>query len=698
MAIFDDNDNDSDNRSEFSSYSDSYDESDDEPDEKSEQVFRSNDWLHVANTSVSYKGKHVMRIDESDDEEFGLRSPTNNRSKVLPLLPQLSLRVEPSSLGKRPPSSRPTIDSRPEQDGPFTSGFIVPPTSTAAFPVQDGPTTPTRPYGMMASSAFPSQVSQSPVVEHIHTNLPTLMRGSPNRLTRSTSFSEYSTQGASTTTARVQYQTPSGIAYVPQTAFESAHGQRTPAPLQQHQASHGSFHHRTTPRTLQYHQAVPRALHYHYTNPEPLHYHQTTPGHHTYSSPHGGPVASPTVSSNPTDQYSSTWSSTSATSHVASSNISVTPAHVKSHMVEEVYNVVEDYLKADMDPNRMKAKRLIEEEDLQSSPEWRRLYLTLPLGQLPSVEDCENLAPPRLKILAIVPYRKVLHTSTSDTSVEPATAPTTEQLTPMSKGKATSNSRGKSNSKRAASNKAQTLRANSTTLFCYKKVGEQFHCQLPRIVNNVQMKCTHHPEATYGNNIRKLHLISQHPGVLDAIEYFQTQQKIAQARQQLSDPPTPHTSKRSKTSTANINSFTSLWDENQQDVAVHHLMRLVAVEGVPFSAATSKTLKALCQLLNPRFEFPSTATLKSKLRQAVKRRQGQTVNYIHANVGRGAITADAWTSSHNKRKYLGITFPYMTRDCRLSSVVIGMERIAVAKVTAEILAAAISKVLMFLSF
>lgn len=116
-------------------------------------------------------------------------------------------------------------------------------------------------------------------------------------------------------------------------------------------------------------------------------------------------------------------------------------------MVEEVYDAVEDYLKADPDPNRIKAKKLIEEDDLQSPPEWRLLYRTIPLGQLPSVEDCENLAPPRLKILAIVPYRKVLHTSTPDTSAEPvtepATEPPTEQLTPMSKGKAKSRSRGK---------------------------------------------------------------------------------------------------------------------------------------------------------------------------------------------------------------------------------------------------------------
>jgi hypothetical protein len=78
MAIFDDDNNVSDNGSEFSSYSDSYDESDDEPDDKWEQVSTPNDWLRVANTSMSYKGKNVTRVDESDDEEVGLRSPVSS--------------------------------------------------------------------------------------------------------------------------------------------------------------------------------------------------------------------------------------------------------------------------------------------------------------------------------------------------------------------------------------------------------------------------------------------------------------------------------------------------------------------------------------------------------------------------------------------------------------------------------------------
>ena len=143
-------------------------------------------------------------------------------------------------------------------------------------------------------------------------------------------------------------------------------------------------------------------------------------------------------------------------------------------MVEEVYNAVENYLKADLDPKRIKAKKLIEEEDFESPPKWRLFYRTLPLGQLPSVEDCENLAPLRLKILVIVPYRRVLHTSTPDTSAEPATEPATEQLTPMSKGKAKSKgmakskSKDKSNSKKAASDKTRPSAPTGRHFFVIK--------------------------------------------------------------------------------------------------------------------------------------------------------------------------------------------------------------------------------------
>ena len=35
-------------------------------------------WLRVANTSMSYKGKNVWRVNESDDEEVGPRSPVRS--------------------------------------------------------------------------------------------------------------------------------------------------------------------------------------------------------------------------------------------------------------------------------------------------------------------------------------------------------------------------------------------------------------------------------------------------------------------------------------------------------------------------------------------------------------------------------------------------------------------------------------------
>ncbi|KAG0261282.1 hypothetical protein BGZ95_004258, partial [Linnemannia exigua] len=117
----------------------------------------------------------------------------------------------------------------------------------------------------------------------------------------------------------------------------------------------------------------------------------------------------------------------------------------------------------DSDPTRPAPSKLIE-EDRTSCPEWRQLYLSVPLGSLPSVEDCNNLAPPQLKILAIVPIREVLHTRESNT-------PTVQSISKSQK------------SKKLAPVKAPTLRPNSATLFCYKKVDDKYYCQLPRIVN-----------------------------------------------------------------------------------------------------------------------------------------------------------------------------------------------------------------------
>jgi hypothetical protein len=161
------------------------------------------------------------------------------------------------------------------------------------------------------------------------------------------------------------------------------------------------------------------------------------------------------------------------------------------------------------------------------------------------------------------------------------------------------------------------------------------------------------------------------------------------------NPAPSHGSKKAKTThTHAINSgsaASAMWTHRHQVDVENQLMRLVAVEGQSFGTITSATFKRLCCLLNPAFRFPNIATLQERLRLAVAEKKQRTVNYIHSNIDRGAITADAWTSSHNKRKYLGVTFHYMARDYRLSSVVIGMERILARKVDAQVLTDIIGK-------
>ncbi|KAG0273676.1 hypothetical protein BGZ96_004715, partial [Linnemannia gamsii] len=71
MSIFDEDDSDA--GSEASAYSDSSVESDEElPQGES----NSSNWLRVPNTLSSYKGKNVVRSNDSEDqEEIELRSP-----------------------------------------------------------------------------------------------------------------------------------------------------------------------------------------------------------------------------------------------------------------------------------------------------------------------------------------------------------------------------------------------------------------------------------------------------------------------------------------------------------------------------------------------------------------------------------------------------------------------------------------------
>ena len=261
-------------------------------------------------------------------------------------------------------------------------------------------------------SIIPSQVSQSPIVHHVRASLPALLNGSPTRLNRSASFSNNPAQGAPVTNALAQSPVLSGN--TSQTAFAPTHFQGSPVPL---------YHNQTIPTPLHHNQTTPGSRHYNHTIPAPVYFNQTT-GYYSHYIPQGSPYTNSSAPFHSVDQNSATWSSTPSSSQAASSSISSVPLYqLESHMTEEVYDVVGNYLGNDSDPTRLKARELIEEQDRTSCPERRQLYLSVPLGSLPSVEDCNNLAPPLLKILAIVPIREVLH------KLEPNT-PTAQPVSP----------------------------------------------------------------------------------------------------------------------------------------------------------------------------------------------------------------------------------------------------------------------------
>ncbi|KAG0067196.1 hypothetical protein BGZ89_006372, partial [Linnemannia elongata] len=331
--------------------------------------------------------------------------------------PQQGLRDGAFSLRKRPPSTRPAVDHHIEHSTSFSTANADSPTApTPYYATKDGYTTPARSQSNMASSMLPPQVSQSPI-------------------------------GPTTTVAPVQLQPFSEYAYAPQTAIGPSHFQGSPIPRYPNQTTPGpSQYNQAAFSPHLYNQSTPASYHYNQATPSPHYYNQATSGHHNHSA--------------------------------SSSTTSASSFEVESNMTQEVYDAVGRYLEKDSDPKRIAAKKLLQDEDKTCCPEWRQLYSSIPMGKLPSVEDCNNLAPPKLKVLALVPIRELLHKPESDTP--------TMQPSPKPTGK----------SKKPAPPKLPTLRATSSTLFCYRKIDEEFHCLLPRIVNGVEMACGHHPHAS----------------------------------------------------------------------------------------------------------------------------------------------------------------------------------------------------------
>ncbi|KAG0357484.1 hypothetical protein BGX24_006193, partial [Mortierella sp. AD032] len=211
--------------------------------------------------------------------------------------------------------------------------------------------------------------------------------------------------------------------------------------------------------------------------------------------------------------------------------------------VEDIFARVQSYQEDTNDRMRLDARARHEQEDITSSPQWRNLYRSIPLGELPSPETCESLAPPRLKILATVPFTRILYTR-SNTTTEP-TQPSSTFLPPSTLLPSVDNS------SRSYARKP-TLRSNSTSLFCFEKVDNFHVCKLPLVVNGMEGICNAKRAAGQGGSGRRPHLLSKHPGVIDAIEYFQRQQRLVQGMDSDPAPSTPHGSKKAKTTDTTI--------------------------------------------------------------------------------------------------------------------------------------------------
>ncbi|KAG9062436.1 hypothetical protein KI688_005351 [Linnemannia hyalina] len=201
------------------------------------------------------------------------------------------------------------------------------------------------------------------------------------------------------------------------------------------------------------------------------------------------------------------------------------------------------------------------------------------------------------------------------------------------------------------------LRSNSSALFCFEKGSDKYYCKILKEVDSATTVCNNGQRTASG---RRKHLMRKHPAILADIEYFQERQQraslILENLKQDALPPTPSKSKRSKTAhILNTNTGTAFeWSETQQQSAEHQLMKLISMDGLPFHVAISANLKEFCRILNPQVDHDGRLDMFDQ-----------------------------------QEKYLGVTFLYMTREYRISSVVIGMEHLTESKITALVLTSVI---------
>ncbi|KAG9066856.1 hypothetical protein KI688_012768 [Linnemannia hyalina] len=562
----------------------------------------------LRNGARSYDDKSPFVVDDDlcDDNTTPVHYPSAKRNDRLEKQRQNS---NIFTLGKRAISTRPSLDLETAQTSTFAGAVLSSsPTPTTELVAPQGFSTPIRPSRSAVLPNMPSNTAQLSMARDIQSALPTLIAGSPTRLSRSTSYPDLSVLGSGTNAVSAHhapyhapYHAPATLGHTYHSSLAPAHrDQPSPAPIQHHHASPIPVHsYYDSPAPLHHYQSLPGPAHPYQTTSAPSYPYQGTP-ERTQSypasveyytqippvSPYGQPVASRPPFNHYTTMSASTVSSMNQSSSASISSFQNTHTSFDddASTVEDIFVRVQSYQKDTNDRRRLDARARHEREDVTSSPQWRGLYLSIPLGELPSPETCKSLAPPRLKILATVPFTRILY-KRSNTTADPtqsngAFLPPSALLPSFE------------NSSRSYARKPPTLRSNSSSLFCFEKV--------PLVVNGVEGVCNAKRATGQGGSGRRSHLLSKHSGVIDAIEYFQRQQRLAQGMDPDPASSTPHRSKKAKTTdTANNGPAAAAWNHHHQLDVENLLMRLVAVEGLSFSTVTSNTLKKICHLLNP---------------------------------------------------------------------------------------------------
>lgn len=187
-----------------------------------------------------------------------------------------------------------------------------------------------------------------------------------------------------------------------------------------------------------------------------------------------------------------------------------------------------------------------------------------------------------------------------------------------------------------------------------------------------------------GGKSRTTHLQKDHHVLYDAVIEFRQYQTWIQGipnddNAAPDDDDVPGTPQK-----ATVNKFEKAREERilqQMQLLLPHeerlcfdsLMGLIFRQGGSFSLVGSQDMRRLCHTLNRNFSFPSTERLQGMMDSKVRSYRIRLKSYLNQHVAYGSITADGWTS-RDQRKFVGITYHFMTPEFKMASVVIGMER------------------------